>query len=121
MVDQTDYGYRILRAFFRSPLIKSLVVITPGKWLKKIGEFSSGRSRDRKPLLPVELPVQKIELLRRKYRSFAAEKLAEGFDYVVMGHCHDLDEMSFTIGGRRAQYVNVGFPRVHGSFLSWSP
>jgi hypothetical protein len=62
-----------------------------------------------------------MERLRKIYRSYAAERLAEGYDYVVMGHCHDLDEMSFQIGGRAGQYVNVGFPRVHGSYLSWSP
>jgi hypothetical protein len=47
--------------------------------------------------------------------------VAEGYDYVVMGHCHDLDEMSFKVGERVGQYVNVGYPPVHGSYLSWSP
>jgi hypothetical protein len=36
-----------------------------------------------------------------------------------MGHCHDLDEKTFKIGSRIGQYVNVGYPRVHGSLLSW--
>ena len=119
--DSRDYLYRILRAFFRSFIMKFLVFALPGKWLDHIGRVSSHKSRNRKPLLFSELPIQRMENLRRIYRSYAAEQLARGHDFVVMGHCHDLDEMWFNIGGRKGQYVNVGFPRVHGSFLSWIP
>jgi UDP-2,3-diacylglucosamine hydrolase len=119
-VDRTDYGYRALRMFFRSPVMKALVAAAPGKWLDQIGNKSSQTSRKRKPLLPKELPIEKMEYLRKIYRSFAAERLSEGYDFVVLGHCHDLDEMRFSIGGRTGQYVNVGYPRVHGSYLAWS-
>jgi hypothetical protein len=37
-----------------------------------------------------------------------------------MGHCHDLDEMQFNIGGRPGQYINIGYPRAHGSYVSWN-
>jgi UDP-2,3-diacylglucosamine hydrolase len=120
-VNRSDYLYRGLRVFFRSPLIRFLVWIFPGRWVDAIGNWSSKTSRAAKPELPRSMPVQGIENLRKIYRSYAAERLAEGYDYVVMGHCHDLDEMSFQIGGRSGQYVNVGYPRVHGSYLSWSP
>lgn len=120
-VDKWDYSYRLLRVLFRSPLMKVLVYLAPGQWLDKIGKMSSEQSRKSKPRLPMALPVQRMERLRYVYRSFAAEKLSHGYDFVVMGHCHDLDEMHFNIGGRRGQYVNVGFPRAHGSFLVWSP
>lgn len=120
-VDRKDYGYLLLRAFFRSGCMKALVSLIPGGWLDKIGRVSSRRSRENKPVLSSHLPIQRMEYLRRTYRSYAAERLAQGYDFVIMGHCHDLDEMYFNIGGRSGQYVNVGFPRVHGSFLSWSP
>jgi UDP-2,3-diacylglucosamine hydrolase len=120
-VDRQDVSYRILRAFFRSPVMRALVRCLPGKWLDRIGQTSSRQSRKRKPRFAKELPLERMEYLRRVYRSYAAERLAEGFDFVVMGHSHDLDEMNFNIGGRPGQYVNMGFPRVHGSFLSWSP
>lgn len=120
-VNRSDYTYRGLRAFFRSPFIRFIVWAFPGRWVDAIGGWSSKTSRSAKPELPRALPPQKMESLRKIYRSFAAERLAEGFDFVVMGHCHDLDEMSFQIGGRSGQYVNVGYPRVHGSYLSWSP
>jgi len=121
LADRKDYGYLALRSFFRSPIMKALVLMTPGEWLDRIGTASSRKSRATKPLLPQELPQGKMESLRKTYRSYAAERLAQGYDYVVMGHCHDLDEMFFKIGGRSGQYVNVGFPRVHGSYLSWNP
>jgi UDP-2,3-diacylglucosamine hydrolase len=120
-VDPTDYFYRALRATFRSIPFRAFVKALPGKWVDWIGGQSSQYSRTAKPNLPSSLPTERIERLRNLYRSFAAEKLVAGNDYVVLGHCHDLDEMKFSIGGRVGQYINVGFPPVHGSFLSWSP
>lgn len=121
VVNRKDYGYRFLRAFFRSPVMKFLVAMAPGPLLEKIGMSSSHYSRSQKPALPAELPTARLEKLRNTYRSFAAEQIARGFDFVVMGHCHDLDEMAFQVGGRAGQYINIGFPRTHGSFLTWSP
>lgn len=120
-VDREDYKYRVLRVFFRSPVMKALVKLAPGELLDQIGKKSSDTSRKGKPLLTSQLPIDKMESLRKKYRSYAAEKLTEGFDFVVMGHCHDLDQMKFKIGDRTGQYINVGYPRTHGSFLTWSP
>ena len=121
LVDRRDYGYRLLRGFFRSILMQFIVYWVPGDWLDRFGRMSSRRSRAEKPILPLDLPLEKREYLRTIFRSYAAERLAEGNDFVVLGHCHDLDEMSFKIGDRAGQYVNVGYPRVHGSFLSWLP
>jgi UDP-2,3-diacylglucosamine hydrolase len=119
--DRRDYRYRMLRLFLRSPILRTFVALAPGELVDRIGRGSSGRSRKYRPRLPSELPAGKMESLRKVYRSYAAEKLAQGYDYVVLGHCHDLDEMSFHIGGRPGQYVNIGFPRAHGSFVSWQP
>lgn len=120
-VDRKDYGYRLLRAFFRSPPIQLLVMVLPGAWIDWIGRALSQLSRKRNSGIPACFPKGKMEVLRKKYRNFAADRISQGYDYVVMGHCHDLDEMSFVVGGRPGQYVNVGFPPVHGSFLSWQP
>ena len=120
-MDRNDYGYRALRIFFRSPLMKAAFALMPGGMLEWIGRQSARVSKGTKYRLPAQLPPGRMEYLRNIYRSYAAERLAHGADYVVMGHCHDLDEKSFVIGARQGQYVNVGFPRVHGSFLSWSP
>jgi UDP-2,3-diacylglucosamine hydrolase len=118
-VDRQDYGYRALRLWFRSPFFWGFSSALPGEWVDRIGQRGSYSSRDKKPALPSSLPTHRIERLRHLYRSYAAEKLVQGYDFVVMGHCHDLDEMSFQIGERQGQYINMGYPRAHGSFLVW--
>jgi hypothetical protein len=101
------------------------VSAVPGSLVDWIGQRSSRYSRQTKPevagMIPTHAKGGGLEKLRIIYRSYAAERLAQGYDYVVMGHCHDLDEMTFKIGDRMGQYINVGYPRIHGSFLSWSP
>ncbi len=119
-MDRKDYGYRVLRFFLRSWMIRLFVSLAPGILIDRIGKMSSYQSKKRKRMVSSDMPLLRMEYLRKIFRSYAAEKLALGFDFVVMGHCHDLDEMFFMIDGRKAQYVNIGFPRLHGSFLSWS-
>jgi UDP-2,3-diacylglucosamine hydrolase len=120
-VDREDYGYRLLRGLFRSPLMKAFVTVAPDRWIEGIGTHSADASRKRGPRLPSQMRADRVERIRRVFRNFAAEKLTEGFDYVVLGHCHDLDEMAFQVAGRLGQYINVGYPRAHGSYLAWSP
>jgi len=120
-VDRSDYKYLAWRLFLRSPLMKGVIAAAPGSWVEGVGRISSQKSRQTKPLLPVDLPKGSREELRKTYRNFAADRLLEGFDYVVLGHCHDLDEMCFSIGDRTGQYVNVGYPRIHDTYLVWNP
>ncbi len=121
LVDRSDWGYLAARIFYRSWFFRLFVALMPGTFIDWLGRTLSGISRGRKPLLSSELPIEKRERLRTIYRSFAAEKLAQGFDIVVLGHCHDLDEMEFQIEGRRGHYANMGYPRAHGSYLVWQP
>jgi UDP-2,3-diacylglucosamine hydrolase len=121
LADHKDYGYRVWRGVLRSPPLKAAIAIAPGKLVERIGKRSSRYSSGRAPRLVNELPIEKRERMRTVYRSYAAERLAEGYDFVVMGHCHDLDEKVFKIDGRIGQYINVGYPRAHGSYLSWNP
>jgi UDP-2,3-diacylglucosamine hydrolase len=118
--DRTDYGYRLLRLFFRSPVMRTFVQLAPGPWIDWIGQHSSRKSSHAKPRLPTGLPVDQFERLRKVYRNYAAERISQGYDFVVMGHCHDLDEMMFRVGERQGQYINIGYPRVHGSYVSWT-
>jgi UDP-2,3-diacylglucosamine hydrolase len=125
LADHTDYGYRLLRGILRSPPLKAAIRVAPGKLVERVGrkmaKKSSQYTRRDSEHPSRELPIEKRERLRTTYRSYAAEKLAQGYDFVVMGHCHDLDEKTFTIGGRFGQYMNVGYPRVHGSYVAWHP
>lgn len=120
LANHQDYRYRITRWFFRSLFCKFLFMVIPGHWIDCIGKFLSQKSRDHHPVLFTDLPVDEQNSIRKIYRNFAAEKIVEGFDFVVMGHCHDLDEKNFQVAGRSGQYINVGFPRVHGTYLVWS-
>ena len=79
----------------------------------------SRKSRDSQPVLFAHLPMERQEKLRKIYRNHAADRILEGFDFVIMGHCHDLDEKQFQVAGRVGQYMNVGYPRVHASMLVW--
>jgi UDP-2,3-diacylglucosamine hydrolase len=113
-VDKEDYGYRLLRSAFRSLPFKTVVSLMPGQLIHSIGSRASEKSR----VNPKKVDLQS---LRKIYRNYAAEKLKEGYDFVVLGHCHDLDEMKFKLGERQGQYINVGFPPSHGTFLMWTP
>lgn len=121
LADSRNRKYRALRILFRSPVMKLVVNASPGSLVKNVGERMSRFSRGRKPLLPQDLPAESLKELRKRYRNFAAERALEGFDFIIMGHCHDLDEMHFQVSGKTVQYVNVGYPRVHRSYLEWTP
>ena len=116
LANQTDYRYRVLRFVFRSWLMRAFIASAPDRWIEAIGRKSSEESRRSR----LEECDHHLTELRRVYRNYAAEKLLQGFDYVVMGHCHDLDDMRFKLGERLGAYFNVGYPRKHGLFLKWS-
>ncbi len=120
LVDHEDRGYLALRAFFRSPIIQFTAFALPEAAVEWIGARSSASSRKRNPRLPADRGSDHVARLRKKYRSFAEAKLREGYDAVVLGHCHDLDGENLTVGGRPGQYLNVGFPRLHHSYVEFT-
>ena len=124
-VDQGDLGYLALRYFLRTPVMKTVIAAAPGKWIDRIGNASSRRSRGTRSVVPMEgdggAGEGDLQRIRKIYRNFAAERLLQGYDFVILGHCHDLDEMNFSIGDRQGQYINVGYPRVHDTYLVWEP
>jgi len=121
LVDRTDRNYLRLRAFFRSRLMHGLVKAAPGELLDRIGRSMSRASSARTPRLITALSRESQDRLRSAYHEFAREKIAAGYDFVVCGHCHDLDEAWLRVGSREGQYINVGLPRTHGSVLTWAP
>lgn len=119
LVDRSDWGYLALRGFFRSPVLRLMVRTFRGEWIEGIGSFSAKRSKGRAARTPTGLPAEKIERLRTIYRSFASEKIRAGCDFVILGHCHDLDQFKFKVGDRAGQYMNAGYPPIHGSYVAW--
>jgi len=114
LIDEEDRGYRLLRGIFRSKIFSQMVKLAPGAWIDQIGQTSSKVSRKYNPM-QINLRVRGL------FRDFALTKFHQNFDYIVLGHCHDLDETVVDLGGRQGQYINMGFPKVHGFFLSWKP
>jgi len=110
LVDETDTNYLRLRKVFRSLPIRLLVNTVPGRWVEKTGEALSRSHARKHDDLPENWPAEKLARLRSAFRGFAREKHSGGFDYVILGHCHDLDEIP-------PFYFNMGYPPVHGSFL----
>lgn len=108
-VDRKDYGYRLLRWFFRSRLMKWFSHSAPSAWMEKIGQKSGEVS---KSINTVSVHPR----LRPVFHQFAQEKISQGYDYVILGHSHDCDEAFF--GG--GQYINNGFPRTDGAILIWN-
>jgi UDP-2,3-diacylglucosamine hydrolase len=120
LADSRNIRYRLLRAFFRSTAAKALVRSLPGTWVDWIGNTSSNLSRGRKALVANDLPPEIFSKVRQSYHDYAALRAREGFDAFVMGHCHDLDEKIISNGKQVTQYINMGYPKIHGTYLSWS-
>jgi UDP-2,3-diacylglucosamine hydrolase len=111
LVDQADQGYLRMRRFFRSAAFRKFVDLLPGKAVEWIGE-SIARSHDRKEKDLVVRPGE-VPSVRPVFRAFAETKKRQGFDFVILGHCHDLDDL-------QPFYFNMGYPPVHRQFLYWS-
>jgi UDP-2,3-diacylglucosamine pyrophosphatase LpxH len=55
------------------------------------------------------------------FKTFAHQKFLEGFEVVILGHSHFVEEMEEWIDGRRCLYYNVGDWMIHRSFLRFIP
>ena len=93
-VDLQNRKYLFLRRVLRSRLVYRLQKVLPLSMLWAVARISSevsqGRSREQS------------DHLAEKMHAFAAQKIGEGFDAVVLGHCHHprLREWSVPRGGK---------------------
>lgn len=117
LVDREDTGYLALRLFFRSAFIRFIAGILPEKVVVWIGTHSSKASQNLNARVTSAKGRLRLERLRKIYREFAEKKFIEGFDAIILGHCHDAHAFDFTDGQRRGRYLNVGYPKVHRSYL----
>jgi UDP-2,3-diacylglucosamine hydrolase len=112
LADPGDQGYLRMRAVFRSAPLRFLVRMLPGRVVEAIARLLA-RSGDQKVQdLPEHWSDSDRNRLRSVFRACAEGYRSRGFDFVVLGHCHDLDEA----GGF---YWNMGYPPVHRQFLMW--
>ena len=113
LVDEDDAWYLRLRKLFRSQPGQLVANHLPGKWIEKVGESLSRPDRQKKADLPENWSNERRSQLRSVFRKFAQRKRDAGFDYIILGHCHDLDEVE-------PYYFNMGYPPVHGQFIFYS-
>lgn len=93
-------GYRLWRAYLRSPLFMVMAsVVTPaGVWA--IAKRLSKKSRKR--VLPKE------NLVELKLREYARAEVGKGADFVVLGHSHEPGVTPLESGKRHGIYANPG-------------
>lgn len=117
VLDSSNAEYMRMRRFFRSGPFAAFISIAPGFLVQWIGDVLGHRSRSRRD----SESGQKTRL-RAACREYAENILRQEFDFVVLGHSHDQDEVEIsTIPGKIKQYINIGNPRIDRSYLKWSP
>jgi len=114
LVDPEDHGYLLMRRIFRSSPVRIAAELLPGKLIARIARGLSRDHDQKSTQLPESWPEARRTRLRSLFRADAEKRRSLGADFVVMGHCHDLDEW----GGF---YWNMGYPPVHRQFLVYGP
>ena len=94
-------GYKLWRAYLRSPLFKVMAAIATPKGVWAIAKKLSKKSRKR-ACLSAENFVEK------RLREFAGEQIGKGADFVVLGHSHEPGVNPLESGGRAGVYANPG-------------
>jgi len=116
LANKKDFGYIILRKILRSQLMKLILLVLPGEVIYKLGRYLSNKSEANKKKKGHYLETQ----IRKIYRTYAKGIMSQGYDYVILGHCHDLDQFEYDENKNYRQYINVGYPPTHKKLLYWS-
>ncbi len=108
-INADDDSYRLLRRFLRSGFFYRLQRLVPLSLLFAAARQLSRTSR--------ELRKDKTEELAENLHAFGRAKLDEGFDAIVLGHCHKPLLMRYNLRGREAISVTLGGWNNHQSYL----
>jgi len=108
-INAKDYGYQLFRFGLRNLVSQTILEVAPGSLIDRIGSSMSRASRGYHPE-----PDEKVVQL---FRNYACEQISKGYDFVVLGHSHYMDDMHFCVEDHKGQYVNVGYPRKHCKYL----
>jgi UDP-2,3-diacylglucosamine hydrolase len=110
-VDVKNRRYLALRRFLRSPFSYRLQRMLPVGFLWRIARFASKMSKDRFGKEADE------PCLNTVMHGFAEEKFRDGFDAVILGHCHRPSFREEQIDGRRRIFVTLGDWITHHNYL----
>ncbi len=105
-------GYRLWRAYLRSPLFKAMAIAATPGGVWAIAGVLSRKSRGNALRYGSSGNITEARL-----REFAAGKIAGGFDAVVLGHSHEPGVHTIESGGRRGVYANPGSWAHRGTYL----
>lgn len=94
-------GYRLWRAYLRSPLFKVMAAIATPPAVWAIANRLSKKSRKR------SYPL-KENFTELKLREFAKDRIGRGADVVVLGHSHEAGVTFMESSGRQGIYANPG-------------
>jgi UDP-2,3-diacylglucosamine hydrolase len=119
LIDKNDVGYLRLRKVLRSSLTGAIANFLPEMVLQTIGAKSSSLSQLSRKNRSVDSRKSSMEYMRKIFRQFVKDKITSGYDFVILGHCHDADELSFQVGDRTGHYMNVGYPKEHRNYIRW--
>lgn len=108
-IGASDLSYRLLRRLLRSRFFYNLQRLLPLPWLFALARLSSLTSRG--------LGRDRTEYLAVEFQAFARERLAAGFDAVLLGHCHLPLLHRYNMGGREAVSAIIGGWNAHQSYL----
>ncbi|MCG6533928.1 MAG: UDP-2,3-diacylglucosamine diphosphatase [Syntrophales bacterium LBB04] len=111
-VDQENRGYLRLRRLLRSIPVYRLQKRLPLRLLWRVAQLGSRVSK--------EWTSGSREALVGKMEAFSINKFNEGFDAVILGHCHEPVLKEYVIGGRRRIFSTLGDWIAHYSYLHYS-
>ncbi len=112
-INWKDVGYHAFRMFTHNFFTQCLIEALPGKFIDRVGNVMSKTSRNYHP--------EPNDETAQMFRNFACEQITHGFDFVIMGHSHQMDDIKFRIDHHEGQYINCGYPRKHKTYFILNP
>lgn len=110
LVDTENRKYLFLRTLLRSKLFYGFQKLIPPRLRWKLADLSSNASKS--------FPEPR-EDLALKMESFGRMKLEEGYDAVILGHCHIPVLRRFLINQQERVFCTLGDWITHFSYLSY--
>jgi len=111
LVDTTNSQYLCLRKILRSRIVYLIQRNIPLPVLWKIARSSS--------IVSKKMSTQSQICLTEKMEAFSQEKFHEGFDAVILGHCHKPLIKEYVIDGRKRTFATLGDWPQHHSYLCY--
>ena len=108
-VDRGNLKYRALRKVLRSGFFRRLQGALPLRFLWLAARISSATSKG--------IPGKSDDRLEKVMQRFARKKFEEGYDIVILGHCHRPTLHDELCDGRRTTFATLGDWVTHDSYL----